>query len=192
MFGACLSPDQVADLDKRGSTLEDQVTAAQSRASAAEAWESLTFTTSRNDAPLRAKQNCADQGARRFARCGREFGGNRHLTTPRHCRGRAPTGVDRSGCILRRKSGSTDGQASEARDQCFPDHELTIERLARSSETFRSMCQDSAVGVEALRRWEHARQTLEEAAYRIRLRERRPCPRWERRNLAEELWEGSG
>jgi hypothetical protein len=38
----------------------------------------------------------------------------------------------------------------------FPDQELAIERLARSSETFRSMREDYAVGVEALRRWEHA------------------------------------
>ena len=36
----------------------------------------------------------------------------------------------------------------------FPEHELAIERLARSSESFRSMCEDYAVGVEALRRWE--------------------------------------
>jgi hypothetical protein len=33
----------------------------------------------------------------------------------------------------------------------FPDHELAIERLARSSETFRSMCEDYGVGVEFLR-----------------------------------------
>jgi hypothetical protein len=37
MLGACVSPDEVADLDRRVSTLEDQVTAAQSRAAAAEA-----------------------------------------------------------------------------------------------------------------------------------------------------------
>jgi len=74
----------------------------------------------------------------------------------------------------------------------FPEHELAIERLARSSESFRSMCEDYAVGVEALERWERAtdatdpkrtvriaelreslveleteiRQALEEAAYR--------------------------
>jgi histidinol dehydrogenase len=36
----------------------------------------------------------------------------------------------------------------------FPEHELAIERLARSSESFRSMCEDYAVGVEALRRWQ--------------------------------------
>ena len=71
----------------------------------------------------------------------------------------------------------------------FPDHELAIERLARSSETFRSICEDYAVAVEALRRWGRAtdpkravsiaelgnslaelereiRQTLEEAARR--------------------------
>jgi hypothetical protein len=38
----------------------------------------------------------------------------------------------------------------------FPGHELAIERLARSSETFRSMCEDYVVGVEAHRRWGHA------------------------------------
>jgi hypothetical protein len=38
----------------------------------------------------------------------------------------------------------------------FPEHELAIERLARKSESFRSMCEDYAVGVEALLRWEHA------------------------------------
>ena len=38
----------------------------------------------------------------------------------------------------------------------FPEHELAIERLLRKSESFRSMCDDYAVGVEALRRWERA------------------------------------
>jgi hypothetical protein len=38
----------------------------------------------------------------------------------------------------------------------FPQHELAIERLVRTSESFRSMCDDYAVGVEALRRWERA------------------------------------
>jgi hypothetical protein len=38
----------------------------------------------------------------------------------------------------------------------FPEHELAIERLVRKSEGFRSMCEDYAVGVEALRRWERA------------------------------------
>jgi len=38
----------------------------------------------------------------------------------------------------------------------FPEHELAIERLVRRSEGFRSMCEDYAVGVEALRRWECA------------------------------------
>jgi hypothetical protein len=38
----------------------------------------------------------------------------------------------------------------------FPEHELAIERLARGSEGFRSMCEDYAVGVEALERWERA------------------------------------
>ena len=32
----------------------------------------------------------------------------------------------------------------------FPEHELAIERLVRTSESFRSMCEDYAVGVEAL------------------------------------------
>jgi ribosomal protein S19E (S16A) len=36
----------------------------------------------------------------------------------------------------------------------FPQHELAIERLVRTCETFRSMCEDYAVGIEALRRWE--------------------------------------
>jgi hypothetical protein len=38
----------------------------------------------------------------------------------------------------------------------FPQHELAIERLIRTSESFRSMCDDYAVGIEALRRWERA------------------------------------
>jgi hypothetical protein len=38
----------------------------------------------------------------------------------------------------------------------FPEHELAIERLTRKSESFRSMCEDYAVGIEALRRWERA------------------------------------
>jgi hypothetical protein len=38
----------------------------------------------------------------------------------------------------------------------FPEHELAIERLVRKSESFRSMCEDYAVGVEALGRWERA------------------------------------
>jgi hypothetical protein len=38
----------------------------------------------------------------------------------------------------------------------FPEHELAIERLVRRSESFRSMCDDYAVGIEALRRWERA------------------------------------
>lgn len=43
----------------------------------------------------------------------------------------------------------------------FPEHELTIERLARTDDTFGSMCEDHAAGVEALRRWQqsdHPRQ----------------------------------
>jgi hypothetical protein len=38
----------------------------------------------------------------------------------------------------------------------FPEHELAIERLVRTSESFRSMCEDYALGVEALGRWERA------------------------------------
>jgi hypothetical protein len=38
----------------------------------------------------------------------------------------------------------------------FPEHELAIERLIRTNESFRTMCEDYAVGVEALRRWERA------------------------------------
>jgi hypothetical protein len=38
----------------------------------------------------------------------------------------------------------------------FPEHELAIERLVRWNEDFRSMCEDYAVGFEALRRWERA------------------------------------
>lgn len=38
----------------------------------------------------------------------------------------------------------------------FPEHELAIERLVRTSESFRSMCEDYAVGVEAVRRWQRA------------------------------------
>jgi hypothetical protein len=38
----------------------------------------------------------------------------------------------------------------------FPEHELAIERLVRTNESFRGMCEDYAVGVEALRRWERA------------------------------------
>jgi hypothetical protein len=86
----------------------------------------------------------------------------------------------------------------------FPDHELAIERLARSSETFRSMCEDHASVLRLSGDGEHAtepkravsicraarlaggvgteiRQTLEETAYRIWLRERRLSPCWERR-----------
>jgi hypothetical protein len=39
----------------------------------------------------------------------------------------------------------------------FPEHELTIERLFRRSESFRSMCEDYALGVEALGRWERGK-----------------------------------
>jgi uncharacterized protein YdcH (DUF465 family) len=36
----------------------------------------------------------------------------------------------------------------------FPNHELTIERLVRTNESFQSMCEDYAAGAEALERWE--------------------------------------
>ena len=36
----------------------------------------------------------------------------------------------------------------------FPEYELTIERLARIDDSFGSMCDDYAAGVEALRRWQ--------------------------------------
>ena len=50
----------------------------------------------------------------------------------------------------------------------FPKHELAIERLVRTSEIFRSMCEDYAVGVEALRRWERANDATDpERAVRI-------------------------
>ena len=47
----------------------------------------------------------------------------------------------------------------------FPEHELAIERLARTNESFQTMCEDYAVGVEALRRWE--RTTDPKRAVRI-------------------------
>jgi hypothetical protein len=40
----------------------------------------------------------------------------------------------------------------------FPDHELAIERLVRSSESFREMCEEYNEGVEALERWQAARR----------------------------------
>jgi hypothetical protein len=45
----------------------------------------------------------------------------------------------------------------------FPEHELVIERLARISESFRSMCDDYAPGVEALRHWERTDDPKREA-----------------------------
>jgi hypothetical protein len=38
----------------------------------------------------------------------------------------------------------------------FPDHELAVERLVRSSESFREMCEDYNDGVGALERWQYA------------------------------------
>jgi hypothetical protein len=46
----------------------------------------------------------------------------------------------------------------------FPEHELAIERLFRRSEPFRSMCEDDALGVEALRRWQFAAASKRETA----------------------------
>ncbi len=36
----------------------------------------------------------------------------------------------------------------------FPAYELAIERLVRSSEHFREMCEEHAAGTEALERWQ--------------------------------------
>jgi hypothetical protein len=52
----------------------------------------------------------------------------------------------------------------------FPEHELAIERLVRTSESFRSVCEDYALGVEALGRWESATD-LKRAASIAELRE---------------------
>jgi hypothetical protein len=43
--------------------------------------------------------------------------------------------------------------------QRFPEHELTIERLFRVSDAFRSMCEDYADGLAALIEWERAAGT---------------------------------
>lgn len=40
--------------------------------------------------------------------------------------------------------------------RCFPDRELAIERLARSSESFREMCEDYNDGLETLEQWRQA------------------------------------
>jgi hypothetical protein len=45
----------------------------------------------------------------------------------------------------------------------FPEHELVIERLFRQSESFRSMCEDYAEGVDALRSWEDSADSRAEA-----------------------------
>jgi uncharacterized protein YdcH (DUF465 family) len=65
--------------------------------------------------------------------------------------------VARSAYVDRRKIGSQP-MAKPATHvvKRFPEHELAIERLVRKSESFRSMCDDYAVGLEALRRWERA------------------------------------
>jgi hypothetical protein len=47
----------------------------------------------------------------------------------------------------------------------FPEYEPAIERLVRTNESFLAMCEDYAVGVEALRRWE--RTTDPKRAVRI-------------------------
>jgi hypothetical protein len=46
----------------------------------------------------------------------------------------------------------------------FPDHELAIERLARSSESFRAMCEEYTVGAEALEGWQQSAQRAAEVA----------------------------
>ena len=54
----------------------------------------------------------------------------------------------------------------------FPDHELAIERLARSSESFRAMCEEYTEGVEAFERWQRsARREAEVAELRVSLGE---------------------
>jgi hypothetical protein len=45
----------------------------------------------------------------------------------------------------------------------FPEHELAIERLFRRSESFHSMCEDYADGVDALAAWEDAADPRAEA-----------------------------
>jgi hypothetical protein len=45
----------------------------------------------------------------------------------------------------------------------FLEHELAVERLFRQSESFRSMCEDYAHGVDALRSWEAAVDSRAEA-----------------------------
>jgi hypothetical protein len=40
----------------------------------------------------------------------------------------------------------------------FPDHELAIERLVRSSGSFRSMCEEYTDGIEALERWQQEKR----------------------------------
>ena len=47
----------------------------------------------------------------------------------------------------------------------FPEHEVAIERLIKRSDSFRSMCDDYALGIDALRRWE--RTTDPKRAVRI-------------------------
>ena len=46
----------------------------------------------------------------------------------------------------------------------FPDHELAIERLVRTSESFREMCEEYNDGIEALERWQQAARPQVELA----------------------------
>jgi hypothetical protein len=46
----------------------------------------------------------------------------------------------------------------------FPDHELAIERLVRSSESFKEMCEEYDEGIEALERWQQAARPQTELA----------------------------
>lgn len=46
----------------------------------------------------------------------------------------------------------------------FPDHELAIERLVRSSESFKEMCEEYNEGIVALERWQQAARPQTELA----------------------------
>ena len=46
----------------------------------------------------------------------------------------------------------------------FPGRELAIERLVRSSESFREMCEEYNEGVEALERWQQVARPQAELA----------------------------
>ena len=46
----------------------------------------------------------------------------------------------------------------------FPEHELAIERLVRSSESFKEMCEEYNEGIDALERWQQAARPQAEVA----------------------------